>query len=128
MCGHSELVLQASATTLCEDHFPAVSFQQGLNTSGDCAVSRLSQLILDDPPPPLDSTEPHTHKSVITPYHLQQKVEAHNKYIQFLVDIGLFNRLTYVSRDDEVIPTIKLLCEHGELLQAAITLRKLHNR
>ena len=122
--------LQAGATTLCEEHFPRVSFHQGLNTSGDLAVSHLSRLILDDPPPQVDpsfSDAVQGQKSMIIIYHLQQKMEAHNKYIQFLLDVGLLERLTCVTHGGNVMPTKKLLCEHGEQLQAATTLRKMHS-
>lgn len=55
-------------------------------------------------------------------------MEAHNKYIQFLVDVGLLSRLTCVSHHGEVVPTNKVLCEHGEILEAAKTLKKMQNR
>lgn len=126
--------LQAGARTVCAEHFPRSSFHQGLNTSGDCAVSHLSQLILDDPPPQVDpagfsegQADTQGQKSMIIIYHLQQKMDAHHKYVQFLLDVGLLERLTCVTRRGEVVPTSKLLCEHGELLQAAATLRKMHN-
>lgn len=126
-------VLQASATTLCDEHFSSTAFHKGLNTPGDCAVSQLSQRILDDPPPQVEPSfgegqlDTQVHKSTIIIYHLQQKMEAHNKYIQFLADVGLLGRLTCVTHHGEVVSTNRLLCEHGELLEAAKTLRKIHD-
>ena len=125
------LHVQASAASLCEEHFPSASFHAGLNTCGDCAVIHLSELILDDPPPQVDSSfsdaqgDAQGKKSLIIIYHIQQKIEAHNKYIQFLVDVSLLSRLTCVSHHGDVVPTTKVLCEHGEILEAARTLKKM---
>jgi hypothetical protein len=116
--------------SLCDEHFPESSFHSGFNTRADCAVSHLSQLILDDPPPQVDpdgQAEVQGHKSIIIIYHLQQKMEAHIKYVQFLADVGLLSRLTCVSHHGNVAPTSKVLCEHGEMLEAAKTLKKMQN-
>lgn len=96
-------------------------------------MAHLSQLILDDPPPQVDPSfaegllDVQGGKSTIILYHLQQKMEAHNKYVQFLSEVGLLERLTCVTHSGDVVPTCKVLCEHGELLEAAKTLRKMHN-
>ena len=118
---------------MCDEHFSVASFTEGLNTLGDAAVFHLSQRILDDPPPQVDPSlsdgqgDSQGKRSIII-YHLQQKMEAHNKYVQFLNDVGLLDRLTCMTHRGKQIPTRKLLCEHGELLQAAVTLRKQHNK
>ena len=65
---------------------------------------------------------------MIVIYHLQQKMDAHTRYIEFLGAVGLLGRVSCVTHHGCPIPTNKLLCQHGELLQAAITLRKIHNR
>ena len=117
--------------TLCDGHFSVASFAYGVNTVGDTAVFHLSQRILDDPPPPVESGGEELTQgrgSIIIIHHLQQKMEAHNKYVQFLLDVGLLDRLTCLTHRGQQLPTRKLLCEHGELLQAAVTLRKQHNK
>ena len=116
---------------MCDQHFPVASFTHGVNTLGDAAIFYLSQRILDDPPPEVDSLlsdQQGGKKSIVIIYHLQQKMEAHNKYIQFLLDVGLLDRITCTVHHGKQIPTRMLLCEHGELLQAAITLRKQQNK
>lgn len=128
------LLIQAGAISLCDRHFSVSSFSHGVDTLGDIAVSHLSQRILDDPPPQVDPSfyegqnDTQGQISIIIIHHLQQKMDAHNKYMQFLADVGLMDRVTCRTHHGNVIPTQNLLCEHGELLQAAISLRKLHNQ
>lgn len=113
--------------SLCDEHFSIMSFARGLNTLGDAAVFNLSQRILDDPPSD-EQGDPQRKRSIIIIYRLQQKMEAHNKYVQFLKDVGLLDRLTCLTHREKQLPICKLLCEHGELLHSALTLRKLHNK
>ena len=127
---------QAGAVSMCDQHFPVSSFSHGVDTPGDLAIVQLSKLILDDPPPQVDpsmneglgladSQEP---KSMIVIYRLEQKTEAHNRYVQFLINVGLMDKMSCVRHCKRILPTQLLLREHGELLQAAITLRKMHNQ
>ena len=121
--------------TLCDEHFPASSFSHGLDTLGDRAVILLSQRILDDPPPQMDPSfyegqaDIQGQNPVIIIYHLQQKVKAHDKYLHFLEDVGLLERVTSTLYHGSAVPTKRLLVgEHAELLQAAVTLRQQHNQ
>lgn len=125
--------VQAGAISVCDEHFPSSAFSHDMNTLGDSAAAHLSQRILDDPPPQVDPSfyeagaDTQNQISVIIIHHLQQKIEAHKKYVHFLVDVGLLDRLTCVTYHGHAIPTSRLLLnEHAELLQAAITLRKQH--
>lgn len=107
------------------------SFACGYDTPGDKAAIRLSQLIIDDPPPDVighSVNDGQEHKSMIIIYRLQQKIEAHSKYVRFLVDVELLDRLSHVTHKSVIVPTSFVLCQHGEILQAAFTLRKLHDR
>lgn len=102
-----------------------------MDTPGDLATVVLSHLILNDPPPSVDPdlSEGPGQKSIIILYRLQQKIDAHTKYIQFLCEVGLIDRVTCVHRQHaNILPTGVMLCEHGELLQAALTLRKIQDK
>ncbi len=111
-----------------------------MNTLGDMAAVHYSQLILDDPPPPVDPSDPSFRGpggpagqgSMILIHRLQQKIEAHAKYLKFLEEVGLMERLTCVRHDTLVTPTRttptwQVLQEHSELLQAALNIRKVHD-
>ena len=117
---------------MCEELFSETSFYHGVDTLGDLAVIQLSRLILDDPPPQVDSTiseGPDVYeRSRIIIYRLQQKIEAHDKYIQFLNGVGLLERVACVSHRKNIISTRLLLREHGELLQAGVIIRKHHDQ
>lgn len=121
---------------ICEEHFPLVSFTSGLDTLGDLAVVRLSNLILDDPPPTSDPSwndgvDPSSTpggKSLILIYRLEQKLLAHNRYYQFLEESGLIVRLTRLTVSGRVLDTMSILCEHAEKIQAAMSVRRIHNQ
>ena len=122
--------------SVCEEKFPmATSTRGGVNTLGDMATVHLSQLILDDPPPQVDPSDSSSggQASMIIVYRLQQKIEAHGKYVRFLEEVGLLERLTYVRHGGaatvaRVTPTRQVLQEHAELIQAALSLRKVHDQ
>ena len=131
--------VQAKAVSVCEEEFLPSFFSSGgvVNTVGDQAVLQLSQLILDDPPPSLDTMDGpapsgtgggHASSSMILIYRLQQKVEAHCKYLHFLLEVELLHKLTSVQGHTGVMATVLVLREHAELLQCALTLRKLHDQ
>lgn len=124
----------AAAREICDHHFPPEAFYSCLDTLGDLAIVQLSEMVLDDPPP---TSDPQWNDSLdvsgsgaplILIYRLEQKFQAHSRYVQFLMDIGVFDRLTCVRVRGRSMPTRLLLCEHAEKIQAAITLRKLHNQ
>ena len=123
-----------AAQNICERHFPPEAFYSGLDTIGDLSIVQLSEMVLDDPPP---TSDPHwtdtmdggtSGASLILIYRLEQKFQAHSRYVQFVIDVGLLDRLTCVHVRGRLMPTRLLLCEHAEKVQAAITLRKLHNQ
>ena len=124
----------AAARDICDHHFPPEAFYSSLNTLGDLAIVQLSEMVLDDPPP---TSDPQWNESLdvsgsgaplILIYRLEQKFQAHSRYVQFLTDVGLLDQLTCVRVRGRAMPTSMLLCEHAEKIQAAITLRKLHNQ
>ena len=129
-------LFQSSVDAICEEHFPPVSFASRLDTLGDLAVVRLSNLILDDPPLTSDSNwseggDPSSTpggKSLILIYRLEQKLLAHNRYIHFLTDSSLIERLTCVTMRGQILQTRKVLCEHAEKIQAAISVRRTQNQ
>ena len=124
----------AAARDICDHHFPPETFYSCLDTIGDLAVVQLSEMVLDDPPPTSDPRWNETFDggassaSLILIYRLEQKFQAHSRYIQFVTDVGLLDRLTRIHVRGRPMPTCLLLCEHAEKIQAAITLRKLHNQ
>ena len=124
----------AAARDICDQHFPSEAFFSCLDTMGDLAIVQLSEMVLDDPPP---TSDPQWNESLdvsgsgaplILIYRLEQKFQAHSRYVQFLIDVGLLDRLTCVRVRGLSMPTRLLLCEHAEKIQAAITLKKLHNQ
>ena len=124
----------AAARDICDHHFPPEAFYSCLDTLGDLTVVQLSEMVLDDPPPTSDPRWTDTLEgggassaSLILIYRLEQKYQAHSRYVQFVTDVGLLDRLTCVRVRGCAMSTRLLLCEHAEKVQAAITLRKLHN-
>ena len=124
----------AVARDICDHHFPPEAFYSCLDTLGDLAIVQLSEMVLDDPPP---TSDPQWNESLdmsgsgaplILIYRLEQKFQAHSRYVQFLTDVGLLDRLTCVRVCGRAMPTRLLLCEHAEKIQAAVTLRKLHSQ
>ena len=116
-----------NACSTCEQHFPPQSFATRLDTQGDLAVICLSHMVLDDPPPSVDPDSPGGGGSLILIYRLEEKFQAHARYVQFLIDVGMMDRLTCVRVRGHPMSTRLVLCEHAEKIQAAITLRRMHN-
>lgn len=119
----------------CEAHFPPESFSSRLDTPLDCTVARLSEMVLNE----LPTSDPRWSdggsrdsaggsSSLIIIYQLEDKLQAHHKYLQFVTDVGLLDKLTGVSVRGYPVLTRWLLCEHAEKLTAAITLRKMHSQ
>jgi len=102
------------------------------------AVVHYSQLILDDPPSPVELSDPSSggsggQGSMIVLYRLQQKIEAHSKFLHFLEEVGMMERLGCVRHGNvttptRVTPTRQVVQEHAELLHAALSLRKSHDQ
>lgn len=125
----------AAAKEIVDHHLPEDAFQSGV--VGDLSVVQLSEMVLDDPPVTSDPRWADTldgsgvtsgGKSLILIYRLEQKFQAHSRYVQFVSDVGLLDRLTSIRVRGRPMLTRLLLCEHAEKIQAAITLRKLHNQ
>ena len=51
-----------------------------------------------------------------------------DRYMGFLADSGLLDRLTAVTVRGRGLDTRLLLCEHAEKIQAAMAVRKTHNQ
>ncbi len=51
-----------------------------------------------------------------------------DRYMGFLADSGLLDRLTAITVRGRGLDTRLLLCEHAEKIQAAIAVRKTHNQ
>ncbi|KAK3702667.1 hypothetical protein RRG08_042655 [Elysia crispata] len=65
--------------------------------------------------------------SVIIVQQLKDKQVAHDLFVTFLKNFGLWNQLGCVSSiHGNIMPTSLLLCENMEKLEAAIGLRELH--
>lgn len=124
-----------AAQDICNVNFSAAAFSSSLDTLCDLSVMQLSEMVLDDPPPTSDPRWNDggegggaSNSSLILIYRIEQKLQAHLRYVQFLSDVGLLERLTCVSVRGRPILTRLLLCEHAEKIQSAITLRKLHSQ
>lgn len=117
------------AQALLDELFPGSD-----NTSLDSTVLQLSSNLLDDSP----ATDPRWAESdqagstgapmsLIIQNQLKDKATAHQYFINFLHQTGLWQRLSVGIMDETRILTRVLLAEHGERLAFASALRTKHN-
>lgn len=119
----------AQAQALLDELFPGSD-----NTQLDSIVIQVSTLVLDDTP----ATDPRWAEinqaggtgapmSLIIQNLLFDKATAHQHYMTFLHQIGLWQRLSTAVVDETRALTRVLLAEHSERLAFAAALRARHN-
>ncbi|KAM4594856.1 nuclear pore complex protein Nup133 [Fundulus diaphanus] len=123
------------AQTLTDDLFPA----DGDGEEGaelDSIVVQIDLELVDDYP----ASDPRWAESVpgetvgfpltslIILHQLEDKMKAHCCFMDFLLQVGLLDRLSQVTVRSYPMATRLLLCEHAEKLQAAMVLKNHHNK
>uniref|UniRef100_A0A672G307 Nucleoporin Nup133/Nup155-like C-terminal domain-containing protein n=1 Tax=Salarias fasciatus TaxID=181472 RepID=A0A672G307_SALFA len=66
--------------------------------------------------------------SLIILHQLEDKMKAHGCFMDFLLQVGLLDRLGQVTVRSSPMATRLLLCEHAEKLQAAMVLKNHHTK
>ncbi|XP_024858126.1 nuclear pore complex protein Nup133 isoform X2 [Kryptolebias marmoratus] len=66
--------------------------------------------------------------SLIILHQLEDKMKAHCCFMDFLLQVGLLDRLSQVTVRSSAMTTRLLLCEHAEKLQAAMVLKNHHSK
>lgn len=66
--------------------------------------------------------------SLIILHQLDDKMKAHICFMDFLLQVGLLDRLGSVTVHSSPMATRLLLCEHAEKLQAAMVLKNQHSK
>ncbi|KAK5925980.1 hypothetical protein CgunFtcFv8_021588 [Champsocephalus gunnari] len=102
----------------------------------DSLVTRIDLDLVDDYP----ASDPRWAESVpdesagfpltslIILHQLEDKMKAHGCFMEFLLQVGLLDRLGQVTVRSSPMATRLLLCEHAEKLQAAMVLKNLHSK
>ncbi|XP_063773624.1 nuclear pore complex protein Nup133 [Pseudophryne corroboree] len=102
----------------------------------DQAVTQISVDLVDDYP----ASDPRWAESVpdeaaglcntslIILHQLEDKMKAHSFFLDFLHQVGLFDRLSTCQMRGITMATRLLLCEHAEKLSAAIVLKNHHTK
>ncbi|NXH14436.1 NU133 protein, partial [Bucco capensis] len=102
----------------------------------DRAVTQISVDLMDDYPasdPRWAESVPEeaagfSNTSLILLHQLEDKTKAHSLFIEFLHQVGVFERLGAFPVRGMPMATRLLLCEHAEKLAAAIVLKNQHSR
>ncbi|NXS43864.1 NU133 protein, partial [Balaeniceps rex] len=102
----------------------------------DRAVTQISVDLMDDYPasdPRWAESVPEeaagfSNTSLILLHQLEDKTKAHSFFIEFLHQVGVFERLGSFPVRGMPMATRLLLCEHAEKLAAAIALKNHHSR
>ncbi|XP_069708377.1 nuclear pore complex protein Nup133 [Phaenicophaeus curvirostris] len=106
----------------------------------DKAVTQISVDLIDDYPasdPRWAESVPEgkyneaagfSHTSLILLHQLEDKTKAHFFFVEFLHQVGVFERLGIIPVRGMPMATRLLLCEHAEKLAAAIVLKNHHSR
>ncbi|KAM7419851.1 hypothetical protein PAMA_016790 [Pampus argenteus] len=123
------------AQTVTDELFPA----DGDGDEGaelDAVVTRINLDLVDDYP----ASDPRWAESVpdesagfpltslIILHQLEDKMKAHGCFMDFLLQVGLLDRLGHVTVRSSPMATRLLLCEHAEKLQAAMVLKNHHTK
>ncbi|KFW80697.1 Nuclear pore complex protein Nup133, partial [Manacus vitellinus] len=106
------------------------------DTELDRAVTQISVDLMDDYPasdPRWAESVPEeaagfSNTSLILLHQLEDKTKAHSFFIEFLHQVGVFERLGSFPVRGMPMATRLLLCEHAEKLAAAIVLKNHHSR
>uniref|UniRef100_A0A1A7XUQ0 Nucleoporin 133 n=2 Tax=Iconisemion striatum TaxID=60296 RepID=A0A1A7XUQ0_9TELE len=123
------------AQTVTDELFPAdCDGEDGAEL--DSIVTQINLDLVDDYPAsdprwaesvPEESTGfPLT--SLIILHQLEDKMKAHCCFMDFLLQVGLLDRLSQVTVRSSPMATRLLLCEHAEKLQAAMVLKNHHTK
>uniref|UniRef100_A0A6I8N949 Nucleoporin 133 n=1 Tax=Ornithorhynchus anatinus TaxID=9258 RepID=A0A6I8N949_ORNAN len=105
-------------------------------TEVDRAVTQISVDLVDDYPasdPRWAESVPEeaagfSNTSLILLHQLEDKMKAHSFLVDFIHQVGLFERLGTFPVRGAPMATRLLLCEHAEKLAAAIVLKNHHSR
>nr|XP_046231328.1 nuclear pore complex protein Nup133 [Scatophagus argus] len=121
------------AQTVTDELFPADG-EDGAEL--DVVVTRINLDLVDDYP----ASDPRWAESVpdesagfpltslIILHQLEDKMKAHGCFMDFLLQVGLLDRLGQVTVRSSPMATRLLLCEHAEKLQAAMVLKNHHSK
>lgn len=121
------------AQTVTDKLFPADSEEAA---ELDAVVTRIDLDLVDDYP----ASDPRWAESVpdesagfpltslIILHQLEDKMKAHGCFMDFLLQVGLLDRLGQVPVRSTHMATRLLLCEHAEKLQAAMVLKNHHSK
>ncbi|XP_070712502.1 nuclear pore complex protein Nup133 [Pempheris klunzingeri] len=123
------------AQTVTDELFPADGDgDEGAELDG--VVTRINLDLVDDYP----ASDPRWAESVpdesagfpltslIILHQLEDKMKAHGCFMDFLLQVGLLDRLGQVTVRSSPMATRLLLCEHAEKLQAAMVLKNHHGK
>ncbi|KAK0135018.1 Nuclear pore complex protein Nup133 [Merluccius polli] len=132
-CRHDLMGAQA----LVDELFPAEGGGEGEEGAElDEVVTRIDLDLVDDYP----ASDPRWAESVpeesggfpltslIILHQLEDKMKAHVCFMDFLLQVGLLERLGQVTVRGGPMATRLLLCEHAEKLQAAVVLKTQHGK
>ncbi|CAJ1052844.1 nuclear pore complex protein Nup133 [Xyrichtys novacula] len=123
------------AQTVTDELFPA----DGDSEEGaklDAVVTQIDLDLVDDYP----ASDPRWAESVpdesagfpltslIILHQLEDKMKAHGCFMDFLLQVGLLDRLSQTTARSSLMATRLLLCEHAEKLQAAMVLKNHHTK
>ncbi|XP_056441809.1 nuclear pore complex protein Nup133 [Gadus chalcogrammus] len=122
---------------LVDELFPAEGAGEGEEGAElDEVVTRIDLDLVDDYP----ASDPRWAESVpeesggfpltslIILHQLEDKMKAHTCFMDFLLQVGLLQRLGQVTLRGGPMATRLLLCEHAEKLQAAMVLKTQHGK
>ncbi|XP_068451700.1 nuclear pore complex protein Nup133 [Clinocottus analis] len=125
------------AQTVTDELFPADGDADGdKGAELDGMVTRINLDLVDDYP----ASDPRWAESVpdesagfpltslIILHQLEDKMKAHGCFMDFLLQVGLLDRLGLSPVRSSVMATRLLLCEHAEKLQAAMVLKNHHTK
>uniref|UniRef100_H2L372 Nuclear pore complex protein Nup133 n=1 Tax=Oryzias latipes TaxID=8090 RepID=H2L372_ORYLA len=123
------------AQTVIDELFPADGdAEEGAEL--DAIVTQINLELVDDYP----ASDPRWAESVpdesagfplmslIIVHQLEDKMKAHGCFMDFLLQVGLLDRLTQVTVRSSPMATRLLLCEHAEKLMAAMVLKNHHTK
>ncbi|KAM9857526.1 nuclear pore complex protein Nup133 [Aulostomus maculatus] len=123
------------AQTVTDELFPVDGDgEEGAELDG--MVTRINLDLVDDYP----ASDPRWAESVpdesagfpltslIILHQLEDKMKAHGCFLDFLLQVGLLDRLGQVTVRSSPMATRLLLCEHAEKLQAAMVLKNHHSK
>ncbi|XP_055759048.1 nuclear pore complex protein Nup133-like isoform X1 [Salvelinus fontinalis] len=123
------------AQTMTDELFPLEEDGDGeVGGELDLVVTRINLDLVDDYP----ASDPRWAESVpdesagfpmtslIILHQLEDKMKAHGCFMDFLLQVGLLDRLGQTAVRSSPMATRLLLCEHAEKLQAAMTLKNHH--